>query len=153
MSVYGYDLISLPKSELRKPETVFSIARFWDLGGTSGYQLIDIVTDELIVHFGGTLRDWRKRELNLVALRPVELFGKKELATMKSLERFRGQETIEVYDLFGEDEGRTMNRLRVYARQAPKQSVSRALVPRFMFLEFAMRIRRGRLGSAVPLIC
>lgn len=152
MPIYEGNLVSLPKSELRLPRTVSRVARFWNIPDHSGDRLADLVMEELTCHHNGSLYDWRRRvdfrrsALDLVALKTVDLFGRKELKRMKALEKFRDRETIEVFDLFGDDEGRTLNRLREFSNRHPRQALSRALIPRMMFLDFAMRIRAGRLG-------
>lgn len=138
------DLYPVLKTQLKSPKYRMKIARFWAEEEISGDELVNVITDELTQFHEGRLWDWNGEELDLLALRPSKLFGSNALKTMKTLEQFSTYETIEVYDLFGVDEGRTMNRLREMLQNPPTRALSAALVPRFMMLDFAMRIRLGR---------
>ncbi|MGJ8690805.1 MAG: hypothetical protein ACSHXZ_14945 [Gammaproteobacteria bacterium] len=145
---YNADLVSLPISVLRKPQTVCGIAAYWDIADLSGELILDTIMDELNLCHEGRLYDFNDQELDLVALKPKALWGAKALDRMKSLKKFKTRETIEVIDLFGEDGRRMINATRRYASIPPVQTLSRALVPRFMMLDFARRIREGRLADA-----
>lgn len=145
---YRADLVSLPVAELRSPKTIKSIATYWNIADLSGELILDTIMDELNLFHEGRLFDFNDQELDLVALRPKALWGAKVLARMKSLKKFETHKSIEVVDLFGDDGRRTINAIIRYASVPRLQTLSRALVPRFMMFDFARRIRDGRLADA-----
>ncbi|WP_306258400.1 hypothetical protein [Pararhizobium sp. IMCC21322] len=153
--IYTGDLYSLSTAALRHPHMAGKIARYWNFGGMSGELILDTIMDELNLNHEGRLFQYNqraldnKRALDLVALRPKELWGEQALSTMKSLSKFRDQHMIEVTDLFGEDGRRAINAIRTLASIPPKKALCRSVVPRFMMLDFARRIREARLAPAM----
>lgn len=147
--IYSGDLFSLSAAALRHPRMASEIARYWNLEDISGELILDTIIDELNLNHEGRLFDYNRRVLDLVALRPKDLWGERSLKNMKSLSKYRDQQMIEVVDLFGEDGRRTINAIRVLAKHPPQRALCRSVLPRFMMLDFARRIRQGRSASKV----
>ncbi|WP_300029283.1 hypothetical protein [uncultured Roseobacter sp.] len=120
--------------------------------GLTGEAAYDWIVEQIYQNHSGDLFNVKDEWLNPDALRPYQFWGFRFLSTSVSLNTWRqknfpsydwGEISFEMRDLFGEDVKGTMNKFLLCADEAPARRLDQHVVPRIMFIDFAVEIHVG----------
>lgn len=156
--IYTGNFIAKSNRILRSPQTVQALALYMIAQGLTGAQAYDWIEEQIYSCHIGDLFNVKEDWLNLDALRPKQLWRasllRKSLALRVWREvHFPGQHwdeiTFELRELFGEDQIGTMNKFLRFSDHPPSRQIDEHLVPRIMFIDFAIRIHHGAIAQSL----
>lgn len=154
---YTANLVARPIGELRDPVEIQKLAYYWRSQGLSGEMTYQALEDEIFAFHEGDLFNVKDDWLDPDRLRPSQLWPARVLRHNKTLRRMSlelwgdklfSELELEMGDLFGADRRGTINKFMRYAKEPPGIALSEQLVARIMFIDFATRIRIGRLHAS-----
>ena len=155
--IYKGNLFAKSNRILRSDQTVQNNAQYKTAQGLSGATGYDWIEEQIYSCHVGDLFNVKEDWLNPDELRPKQLWTERHLRKSLILNawrevRFPGQDwddiTFEMRELFGVCPKSTFNKFLKFAEHPPTRQIDEHLVPRMMFIDFAVRIHSGAIAQS-----